>query len=185
MLPIEQLQYAISLKKVSRVTQNLGRRETAPEHVWGALILAEYFLPRVKRKLNHTKVLQLLLFHDLVEIEAGDVSFIAKETEAQKIKREYKGFLRLLKKIPASMRSHYKKLFHEYEAKKTWEAKFAQAIDKFEPMIHQLEYKGDWKKIGLTEKLLRRAKQKAMEPFPELLKAFNETIGYCKKRGYL
>ncbi len=185
MLPIKQLRYAISLKKVERVSQNLGRRESVPEHVWGALILAEYFLPIIKRKLNHQKVLQLLLFHDLVEIEAGDMSFLAKETQAQKIKRKYKGFLKVLKKIPPSMRPHYKKLFHEYESKKTWEAKFAQAIDKFEPLLHNLDYKGDWRQLGLTEKIIREKKGPYLEPFPELVKAFNESVQHCKKKGYL
>ena len=51
-------------------------------------------------------------------------------------------------------------------ANKTIEATFAQAIDKLDADIHELDYKIDW--LGWTEEFARKCKQSYFNSFPEM-----------------
>ncbi len=102
----------------------------------------------------------------------------------EKPQKEKIGLEILKKKIPKKLLEEYVKLFKEFKENKTREAKFAQAIDKMEPMIHLIDYKEEWRKFGINEKVLREKKQKYIEPFPELLKFFNQVILYLKENNY-
>ena len=59
------------LKQVNRNTNVLLRKESTAEYVFSSMILAQYFLKKIKG-LNENKVMKLLLYHDLVEVYAGD-----------------------------------------------------------------------------------------------------------------
>ena len=72
----------------------------------------------------------------------------------------------------------------EFEEQKTIEAKFALAIDKFDPMIQGLMVKEDWIANGFTEKALRNMKEKYLLDFPIMLKYFEEIIKFVSKNGY-
>lgn len=57
------------LKAVYRACDVDDRKESSAEHSWGCMILADYFLSKMKLKLDRTKVMDILLYHDLVEVE--------------------------------------------------------------------------------------------------------------------
>jgi len=73
-------------------------------------------------------------------------------------------------------------LVNEFEENKTKEAKFAQAIDKLDAEIHELDYKKDWK--GWTEEFLKEEKEKYFEEFPKIKQAFEKITNYARENGY-
>jgi len=182
MKDLAELQRLLSLKDLERAFKTL-RRESVAEHTWGCLVVAEYFLPKIS--LDKYKVMQLLLYHDVVEIEAGDVFFLDDEKRKTKAKDEQKAFRRLLPQLPAELRTHYTAMFDEFEARKTREAQFAHAIDKLEPMIYFLKDKAIWKRQGITAASLLEKKRPYMEPFPEILRFFDELMQYLQTHGYV
>ena len=184
MQDLDKINLLLKLKEVNRVTKVLNRNESSAEHTYGCLMLADYLLSRFKLNLDSEKVKKLLLYHDFVEIESGDTYFLDEEGVKNQKLKEQKAFKILQQKIPKEISQNYIALFDEYEQNETQEAKFAQAVDKLEPMIHALDYKELWHEKGFTEKNIREKKQKPMECFPELLNFFNEIMLFLKLNGY-
>lgn len=170
------------LKTIERACSVSGRKESSAEHSWSCLILADYFLTKINHSLDRLKVYELLMYHDVVEIEAGDVCISKEELRKHKKELELQALHRLKDKIPSQLKEKFVALFLEFEEQKTTEAKFAKAIDALDAEIHELDYKEDWK--GWTEEFLRRKKGPLFEDFPDLETFFEKTLEFCRKQGY-
>lgn len=178
---LDKLRKVYGLKKVRRVTLAGDRRESSAEHTWSAMIVANYFLDEEKN-LDRLKVLKLLMYHDLIEVEVGDTPFHPDHKRAEKEKKEMDALDGFSKKLPERMGEEFKQYFIEYEESKTLEAKFAKAIDALDPLLNELDNKPMWK--GWTEKFIRDKKQKYFEPFPTLKAFFDQTLKYASSNGY-
>ena len=175
------------LKSVERSAVVGSRHESPAEHSWGCLMLADFFLSRMdlkKTKIDRLHVYELLMYHDVVEIIAGDAQLHPNNVDARKKKEvEEQEAAKILKeKIPAPLGEKFFKLFQEFEDQKTVESRFAKAIDKTEAEIHELDYKERWK--GWTPEFLIKVKGPFVEEFPELKNAFYELLEYEKREGY-
>jgi len=160
-----------------------NRRESPAEHTWSALILADYFITKFyKDKLDRLKVYELLMYHDIVEIESGDTPLSPDHDKSHQKVLEEKSAVILSKKIPQILSKKYLELFNEFELASTIEAKFAKAIEQLDVEIHEMDYKEDWK--GWTEEFLRKHKQKYFKEFPEIEMFFEESVEYCKRNGF-
>ncbi len=183
---LEQLKHLMRLKEVERRGEVGRRRESTAEHVWGCMVLADHFIRVVEQPLDELKVMKLLLYHDLVEVEVGDTFILDFEARKNKKMKEKNGSRILAGKIPVSISGDYLKFFDEYEAYDTPEARFATAIDKLEPIVHWSVYATDkLKPLGWTEKVIRDTKQRYMEPFPELLDFFNRWLAHMRAEGHI
>lgn len=190
-MELPKLRKFYQLKRIERANTVAKRKESPAEHSWSCLILADYFLSRrsrggggdeSKHMLDRLKVYELLLYHDVVEIEAGDINLLNEQERKQKAEREKKAAHILHQHLPAELGKKFLTLFHEYEEGKSKEARFAKAIDALDAEIHELDYKEDWK--GWTEEFLRKKKGPLFEEFPELKEAFEEIMEFVKKEGY-
>lgn len=180
---LNQLRKFYRLKNIERACSVLGRKESAAEHSWSCLILADYFLTLMNdHSIDRLKVYETLLYHDLVEIEAGDVNLIEENKRKNKKERERQALKRLKEQLPLTLRKKFEGLFNEFEAGETKEARFAKAIDALDAEIHELDYKKDWQ--GWTEEFLRKTKEPLFKEFPKLKEAFEKTLAYCRKEGY-
>ena len=179
---ITKLRKFYELKKVYRANSVEKRKESSAEHSWSCLILADYFLNITDIKLDRLKVYELLMYHDVVEIEAGDTPIHKEQERKDQKERELKALNKLKNEIPMKLKTKFVNLVNEFEENNTKEAKFAQAIDKLDAEIHELDYKDDWK--GWTEKFLRHEKEKYFEEFPKLKQAFEKIINYLNENNY-
>ncbi len=179
---LQRLRKFYELKRVERANSVGGRKESSAEHSWSCLILADYFMSEMDLKLDRLKVYELLMYHDLVEIEAGDVCISKEELRRDKKEKETKALHCLKDKIPASLKKKLVDLFEEFEGEKTVESRFAKAIDTLDGTIHQLDNKGDWK--GWTEDFLRKKKEHLFQEFPPLKEIFEEAIVYAKQEKF-
>jgi len=184
MQDIEKLQHLYRLKEINRTGTVEGRKESVAEHTYSSLMLAEYFFPKIEPRLDELKALRLILFHDVVEIEAGDIFFLDEESLREQQQKEREAFERLKTLFPECISRHYKLLWDEFEKGESREARFALAIDKLDPMIQALSAKKDWSH-GITEKWLREKKEHYMAHFSSIHRFFNELIEYAKKEGFL
>ena len=116
----------------------------------------------------------------------GDTFILDTEARKNKAVEEKAGSHLLAKKIPSSISEDFIRFFEEFEDQKTPEAKFAMAMDKLEPIVHwSLHGTKKLKSLGWTEQVIRDVKQKYVEPFPELLKFFNDWLAHMKEEGYI
>lgn len=85
MKDLNPVRYFYKLKSVNRHNSQGSRKESSAEHAWSCLILADYFMEKVKQKLDRVKVYEMLLYHDVVEIKTGDVNIIDEHKRKNKI----------------------------------------------------------------------------------------------------
>ncbi|MGV8169303.1 MAG: HD domain-containing protein [Candidatus Nanoarchaeia archaeon] len=171
------------LKLIERLNSVGTRKESPAEHTWSTLILADYYLEKVQQKLDRTKVYELLIYHDLVEIHAGDNPLHPHMKRKDMISEEKKVAEQLRKELPKELGEKFYKLFLEFEEEKTPEARFCKAVEVFDPMIHEIDYKKDWK--GWTGKFLLDKKLKYFEDFPEIKQDFLDLVEEMENQGYL
>lgn len=170
------------LKKVYRFCSVENRKESSAEHSWSSLMLADYFLNLTKQKIDRLKVYEILMYHDVIEIETGDIPIHHEEKRKNKKENEIKALNKLKEEIPKNLKQKFVDLFNEYQEQKTIESNFAKAVDKMDALIHELDNKSDWK--GWNEKMVRGYHEKYIKEFPAMHKVFEKIIKYVKEHGY-
>lgn len=141
------------LKSVVRLSPLIdrSRRENSAEHSWHlamyALVLAEHAAGAV----DVCRVVKMLLIHDIVEIDAGDVPFHLPATHAGQEERERLAAARLFGLLPDAQAAEFRELWMEFEAAESDTAKFAKALDRFQPMVHNAATDGGtWEECEVT-----------------------------------
>jgi putative hydrolase of HD superfamily len=126
------------LKSVFRRSYIQGglRRENDAEHSWhlalAALILAEH----ADEPVDILRVIQMGLIHDLVEIDAGDTFLYDEEGMEDKAGREQCAADRIFGLLPGEQSGRLRALWEEFEARQSAEARFAAALDRLLPLMH-------------------------------------------------
>lgn len=163
------------LKSVVRLSPLIdrSRRENSAEHSWHlalyALVLAEHAAGSV----DVLRVVKMLLIHDIVEIDAGDVPFHVPETHAGQAERERLAAERIFGLLPGAQASEFHELWLEFEAAESDDARFAKALDRFQPMLHNAATDGGtWVECAVTlEQITARCQPPIARGAPALWEA--------------
>ena len=148
---------ADKLKSTLRATQlcDGSRRENSGEHSWHIALYAMILSEHSNRKINTARVINMLLIHDLVEIDAGDVPIHASYDEAKQHAIETAAANRIFGLLPDDQRNELLALWHEFEAAESDDAIFAKSIDRVQPVVANLETNGgSWPDYNVTGKQL-------------------------------
>ena len=128
-----------------------SRHENSAEHSWHLAMVAMAMAPHAKEPIDVERVIRILLVHDIVEVDAGDVDIYdvagrqAKETE------EAAAADRIFALLPEPGGAALRALWDEYEARATPEARFAYACDRLQPLLLNLATGGStWHARGIT-----------------------------------
>lgn len=137
---LEVLQLAEKLKfELRHSWLSNGRQESVAEHSWRMSLMAVLIEPLLDKKINLARLLKMIIIHDLVEAEAGDVSVLdqIRNPEIRKVKQqnEEKAIENIRAMLSKSNGQEIYDLFYEFEEKNTFEAKVANAIDKLEVQL--------------------------------------------------
>ncbi len=142
------------LKEVFRQTlcSQSRRQENDAEHSWHlaliVIVLAEH---SDHRPLDVLRVLKMLILHDLVEIDAGDTFAYDAARMADQHEREALAADRIFGLLPVDQAAEFRALWDEFENRQTPEAKFAAAVDRFQPMLLNCLTEGAaWRRHGVT-----------------------------------
>lgn len=109
--------------------------EDDAQHAWHASIMALLLSEYANEKIDLLKTISMLLIHDLVEIQAGDTyayDEVNKQTQRQ---RELEAANNIFGLLPENQALQFRKLWDEFEAQESNEAKFARAMDCIQPMV--------------------------------------------------
>ncbi len=155
-----------------RSTRPDEHSESVGEHLFAMQVVAQYFLPLEdpEGKLDRVRINELMLFHELGEIETGDIIFHRKtETDYA---NEQLAAERVAKQLPETMQAIALERVKEFDACETSEAKFAVAVDKIEPLFEMFDEKvlPLFKKQQVTRKDAVDKKRIAAKPFPYMSK---------------
>lgn len=148
-----------ALKSVQRRSQlmNGSRRENSAEHSWhvamAAVVLAQY----ANEPVELSRVIMMLLVHDIVEIDAGDTYAYDAGGLTTQAEREEQAASRLFGLLPDGQRDELMALWHEFEANETAEAKFALTLDRLLPVLHNYaEEGGTWRGHHVDRKMVSK-----------------------------
>lgn len=176
------------LKGVLRKSRPVGlkRYENSGEHSWHVCLSALMLKDYANEKIDINRVIKMLLIHDLGEIDAGDKIVYASETESQK-SSEKNGVRRLLEILPNGMGEEYLLLWEEFEGGITNDSKFAKAIDRVPPLLHNINDDGHgWKKNNVPkEKVFALNSERISSGSNELWEAIEQKLQKAVESGIL
>jgi putative hydrolases of HD superfamily len=151
------LNEADRLKSVLRATTLIdgSRPENSGEHSWHLALYALVLADQAEPDVNIDRVIRMLILHDLVEIDVGDVPIHSAngaahgsvETQAA----EAKAANRIFGLLPDDLRDSLRALWEEFEAAKTPNARFAKSLDRVQPvMANLMSGGGTWATYNVT-----------------------------------
>jgi putative hydrolases of HD superfamily len=142
------------LKGVLRQTMltEPSRRENSAEHSWHLAVTALALADHAPPGTDIGRVIAMVLIHDLVEIDAGDLFVYADEArQARQEQAERAAADRIFGLLPPDQAGAFRGLWDEFEERRTPEARFARGLDRLQPMLENLNVGGGtWQEHGIT-----------------------------------
>jgi putative hydrolases of HD superfamily len=142
------------LKGVLRQTMltRPARRENSAEHSWHLAVMALALGDHAPPGTDLARVTAMLLVHDLVEVDAGDLFVYADAAaQARQEAAERAAADRIFGLLPADQAASARGLWDEFEERRTAEARFARALDRLQPMLANIQADGGtWREHGIT-----------------------------------
>ncbi|MFC3533904.1 HD family hydrolase [Vogesella facilis] len=125
------------LKSVVRQSPLLdqSRKENSAEHSWHLALYALLLHDYAAAPVNSNRVIQMLLLHDIVEIDVGDFPLHAGFSSDVQAKQEAAAAVRLFGLLPPQQGSELLALWQEFERAESEDAKFAKALDRLQPLL--------------------------------------------------
>ncbi len=170
------LNEADRLKSVLRATTlcDGSRRENSGEHSWHLALYALVLADQAEPGVDINRVIKMLLVHDLVEIDVGDVPIHAANglahASAETIAAEARAATRIFGLLPPDQRDDLRAIWDEFEAAETPDAIFAKALDRVQPVLANLQSGGGtWVEYNVTaDQLQLRVGSKIARGAPRL-----------------
>lgn len=177
------------LKHILRQTILLdcSRHENSVEHSWhislSAMIFSEY---AGSNRVDLDRVIRMLLLHDLVEIDAGDTYCYDEPAMLDQHEREQRAAERIFGMLPADQAQDFRKLWEEFEAAGTPEARYAHAMDRFQAFLHNYFTQGRiWRQHGIRRHQVVRRMQPVERGAPRLWDYVCTLIDDAVEKGFL
>ena len=132
-----------------------SRRENSGEHSWHLALYAMVLADHAAIGVDLTRVLKMLILHDLVEIDVGDVPIHAANgtahASAATQAAEQQAATRIFGLLPPDLATQFRALWDEFEAAQTPDALFAKSLDRVQPvMANLMSGGGTWTEYNVT-----------------------------------
>jgi putative hydrolase of HD superfamily len=188
----QQVEFIVEIDKLKQVYRRTwltdkSRQENDAEHSWHLGMMAILLLEHAQQpQLDLLRVLKMVLIHDLVEIDAGDTFVYDDAGAMDKAERENAAADRVFGLLPADQAAELRAIWEEFEARQTMEAKYAAALDRFQPMLHNYRTQGKaWQEHGITADQVIARNQHIAEGSPALWDYAQEFVADAVAKGYL
>lgn len=163
-----------------------SRRENSAEHSWhmamAAMVLAEYSVEKV----DISKVIKMALVHDIVEVDAGDISIYLRKDDPGVAERERNAAKRIFGLLPPRQQEQFLAIQAEFDEGTTPEARFARALDRLLPVTLNYVTQGKtWREGGTTYEQVIGVNQRIKEASPDLWEHELSMINESVEKGYL
>lgn len=135
---IDKLKYILRRTKLF----NSNRNENDVEHSWHLALMAIVLAEHSNHPIDILKVLKMVLIHDIVEIDAGDVFLYDTRKNHDNTEEERLAANRIFGLLPENQSMELIAIWEEFEAGETNEAKFAKTMDRLEPLLQNTSNNG-------------------------------------------
>lgn len=187
----KQVSFIMELDKIKKIGRQTylsdgSRKENDAEHSWHLALMAFVLADYANEPVDVLKTIKMVLLHDVIEIDAGDT--YAYDTEGNKTKRlrEQKAADRIFGLLPERQGTEYRSLWDEFEEMETPEAKFANMLDKVQPLLLNDASGGrSWEEHGVKKSQVLERNERTPEGSERIWQYAKELIEKNVKEGRL
>ena len=188
----QQIEFILEVDKLKHVQRQTilmdkSRRENSAEHSWHialtVMILSEY---AGDADIDFFRVMKILLVHDLIEIDAGDTYCYDDQGRQDQAAREKIAADRIFNILPPDQAGIFRDLWDEFEDRKTPESRFANALDRMQPFLHNYFTRGQtWQENDIKSDQVKSRMQPVDDGAPVLWNYVRSLIDDAVKKGFL
>ena len=152
----KQLDFVLEMDKLKYIERQAyvvdgSRHENDSEHSWHLALMAMLLSEYANEEVDVLRVIKMVLIHDAVEIDAGDTYAYDDAGNATKRQREEQAADRIFNLLPEDQAKEMRAIWEEFEAAETPEAKFANALDRVQPiMLNDITDGRAWREHGVA-----------------------------------
>lgn len=186
-----QLEFVLEVDRLKSVLRRTlltdhSRQENSAEHSWHIALMAVVLAEHAAEEIDVGRVVRMLLVHDVVEIDAGDTYVYDAVAALDKTEREERAAERLFGLLPADQAAEVRALWDEFEGRATPESRFAQAVDRLQPILHNFATEGvAWRRHGVTADQVEAVNRHMAEGSESLWEHARRLIAEAVERGFL
>ncbi len=189
----KQLDFIIELDRLKSiyrqalVKSDKNRFENSAEHSWHITLTAQILHEYAEEKVDILRVMSMLLIHDIVEIDAGDMFAFSDSADiAAQAEKELAAAKRLFGLLPEQQFNKYQQLWLEFEAAETIDARFAKAIDAVLPLLQNMRNNGgSWARHSVKKSQVLKRNQYLEGLAPQLWQYVCQQIDIATEQGWL
>ena len=185
---IEFIREIDKLKYIFRKTKliNSDRPENDAEHSWHLAMMAIVLAGHANEPIDLEKVMKMVLIHDIVEIDSGDVFAYDTTKSHDNFDEELKAARRIFGILPKEQAEEFLNIWIEFEEMKTPESKFARALDRLEPLLQNASNNGGtWREFDVKYDKVIEKKKAIKDGSEELWKFAENLIDESVEKGIL
>jgi len=149
---ISFIQEIDKIKYIQRKTKlfNSDRHENDAEHSWHLAMMTIVLAEHSDTPIDVLKVLKMVLIHDIVEIDAGDIFIYDTLKSHTNTDNERMAAKRIFGLLPKEQADELIAIWEEFETGLTNEAKFAKSMDRLEPLLQNTSNDGGtWREFDV------------------------------------
>lgn len=188
-----QLRFSAEIDKMTAIYRRTllidgSRNENDAEHSWHIAVMALLFEEYAIEKVDILHAVEMLIVHDLVEIYAGDTFAYDLTGNQSKSARENMAADKLFSILPQEQGEHIRKLWEEFDAATTPDAKYANCMDRLQPFFHNILTQGHtWRnsEYQTSSKLVRQRMSILADFMPEVYLWIEKNLEYAIANKWL
>lgn len=188
----QQLELLIELDKLKSVLRRTkiksaqGRYENSAEHSWHVCMMAILLEEHANQPVDLSKVIKMLLLHDIVEIDAGDTFVYDTKAAEVQYQNELQAAERLFGMLPEEQCQQLMETWLEFEQAESPEAQFAKALDRLLPMLLNSHNEGQsWVENGVKREQALEINSKIELGSSTLWQKAKQVIDDATEKGWL
>jgi putative hydrolase of HD superfamily len=185
------IHFILELDKLKLVERKVrlsgsGRFENTAEHTWHIAMLAASLAPFAIEPIDISRVIKMLLVHDIGEIDTGDTIVFAQTGWAEHKDAELRSAERIFGLLPEQAGDEFLQLWKEFEASESPDARFAHAADRAMPVLLNLVNQGgSWRENGITyDRVMKRVGPEINAGCPALWNYLSARLEEAKQLGW-
>jgi putative hydrolase of HD superfamily len=187
----QQLSFILEIDKLKTILRQTlltdsSRRENSAEHSWHLAVMSFLLAEYATEPVDILRVIKMLLVHDLIEIDAGDTFAYDTAGNVDRAEREHRGAERVFGLLPEEQGRDLRALWEEFEAFRTPESKYANALDRLQPLLHNSRTEGGtWRIHSIALNQVYRRMEPIRTALPELWPVVTRIVKDACTRGWI
>jgi putative hydrolase of HD superfamily len=188
-----QINFIYELDKLKSIYRQMtikadnNRYENSAEHSWHVSIMSLILKEYSSKDIDINRVMYMLLIHDIIEIDAGDLfAFTSEEEQEAQAVKEQAAAARIFGLLGTAQFKYFEALWLEFEDCKTNDAIFAKAMDRIVPVFQNMRNKGgSWARHKISKSQVLKRNSYLQQIAPQLYLYLIEQTDIAVKNKWL